>query len=61
MTKTYTLELKFVLTDEQQEKVIEAARRLMLLVRRALHMKVKRHVSSVPKSSLKGPEVRFCT
>jgi hypothetical protein len=28
MAKTYTLELKFVLTDEQQEKVIEAARRL---------------------------------
>ena len=28
MAKTYTLELKFVLTDEQQEKVIEAARRV---------------------------------
>ncbi len=28
MTKTYTLELKFVLTDEQQKQVIEAARRI---------------------------------
>ena len=27
MSKTFTLELKFVLTDEQQEKVVEAARR----------------------------------
>lgn len=26
MSKTYTLELKFVLTDEQQEKVIHVAR-----------------------------------
>jgi hypothetical protein len=28
MPKTYTLELKFVLTDEQQTEVVEAARRL---------------------------------
>jgi hypothetical protein len=28
MSKTYTLELKFVLTDEQQQKVVEAARRV---------------------------------
>jgi hypothetical protein len=28
MTKTYTLELKFVLTDEQQEQVVETARRV---------------------------------
>ena len=27
MSKTFTLKLKFVLTDEQQEKVVEAARR----------------------------------
>ncbi len=28
MTKTYTLELNFVLTDEQREQVVEAARRV---------------------------------
>ena len=28
LSKTYTLELRFVLTDEQQERVIEAARRV---------------------------------
>jgi hypothetical protein len=28
MSKTYTLELKFVLTDEQQEKIVEAAQRV---------------------------------
>ncbi|MGC2661212.1 MAG: hypothetical protein WA324_24940 [Bryobacteraceae bacterium] len=28
MSKTYTLELKFTLTDEQQQKIVEAARRV---------------------------------
>lgn len=58
MSKTFKLELKIVLTDEQQRKLIEAARRVYAAGPPSVHTKAGVRVSSVPKSSSMGRKAR---
>jgi hypothetical protein len=54
MSKTFKLELKIVLTDEQQQKLVEAARTVYAAGLRAFDTKARVRVTSIPKSSSMG-------